>query len=184
MSTAAARRAYGGPAVFSFGFRPFFLMGALWAALAVPIWIWSYLGGAAAALHRDWHVHEMVFGFLSAVVAGFLSTAIPNWTGRMPVLGGPLAGLVALWFAGRVAMVMQYWWGPLAAVIDCAFLLVFAGVVWREILAGQNLRNLPVAMLVSLLALANVAFHLDRSLPVQGFGERLALGVAIVLITL
>src|SRR5262245_1318992 len=158
MSTASARRAYDGPAVFSFGFRPFFLMGAAWAALAVPIWIWSFLGGAAPMMHRDWHVHEMLFGFLAAVIAGFPTTAIPNWTGRMPVIGAPLAALAGLWLAGRFVMLFEYWWGPVSAVIDCAFLVAFAAVVWREILAGRNWRNLPVAILITLLALANIAF--------------------------
>lgn len=184
MSTAALRRAYSGPALFSFGFRPFFLFGAAWAAIAVPVWVWSLLGGSAQIAHRDWHVHEMLFGFLAAVVAGFLTTAVPNWTGRMPVIGAPLAGLVALWFAGRLAMLGQYWIGPLAAVIDSAFLLVFAGVIWREILAGRNWRNLPVCGLVSLLAVGNVLFHLDTALWGTGVGERVALGAITVLIAL
>ncbi|MBI1197942.1 MAG: NnrS family protein [Phenylobacterium sp.] len=184
MSTAAARRAYTGPTVFSFGFRPFFLMGAAWAALAVPLWIWSLQSSLAAGVHRDWHVHEMLFGFLAAVVAGFLTTAIPNWTGRMPVIGGPLAGLAGLWLAGRLAMLFAYLIGPIAAVIDAAFLVVFAGVVWREVLAGRNWRNLPVAGLVSLMALGNIAFHIDSRLWSSGLGERLALGAAAVLIAL
>jgi uncharacterized protein involved in response to NO len=184
MSTAAARRAYEGPALLSFGFRPFFLMGAAWAALAVPIWIWSFLGGAAPALGRDWHVHEMLFGFLAAVVAGFLTTAIPNWTGRMPVIGGPLAGLAGLWLAGRLAMLFEDTLGPVSAAVDSAFLVVFAGVVWREILAGRNWRNVPVGGLVSLMALANVAFHLEGHLWSSGLGERLALGTAAVLLAL
>ena len=70
MSSSSKRRAYRGPALFSYGFRPFFLFGSIWAALSVPIWVWSFLGGAAGAVHRDWHVHEMLFGFLPAVVAG------------------------------------------------------------------------------------------------------------------
>lgn len=184
MSTAAARRAYTGPAVFSFGFRPFFLMGAAWSAIAVPLWIWSFTTGAAVGIDRNWHVHEMLFGFLAAVVAGFLTTAIPNWTGRMPVLGAPLAGLAAIWLAGRLAMLCAPVLGPFAAVIDSAFLLVFAGVVWREVLTGRNWRNLPVCLLVSLLALANVAFHLDAQLWSSGLGERLALGAIGMLIAL
>jgi uncharacterized protein involved in response to NO len=184
MPTATARRAYKGPAVFSFGFRPFFLLGAIWAALAVPLWIWSLTSGLAGSVDRDWHVHEMLFGYLGAVVAGFLTTAIPNWTGRMPVIGGPLAGLVALWLAGRLAMLFAPVIGLAAAVIDSAFLLVFAAVVWREVLSGRNWRNLPVGLLVSLLALANVAFHLDSRLWSSGLGERLALAAITVLIAL
>lgn len=184
MSTAAARRAYQGPALFSFGFRPFFLLGAIWAAVAVPLWVWSLLGGPAAAAHRDWHVHEMLFGFLGAVVAGFLTTAVPNWTGRMPVIGAPLGGLVLMWFAGRVAMLFQALIGPGAALIDSIFLLAFAAVVWREVLTGRNWRNLPVCGLVTVLALANIAFHLNTILWNSNVGERLAVGAAVMLIAL
>ncbi|ACG77035.1 uncharacterized protein involved in response to NO [Phenylobacterium zucineum HLK1] len=184
MATAAARRAYAGPPLLSFGFRPFFFFGALWAALAAPLWVWMYLSGSELAAHRDWHVHEMFFGFMAAIVAGFLTTAVPNWTGRMPVIGAPLGALAALWFAGRIAMLMEFAIGPWAAVIDSAFLLAFAGVIWREILAGKNWRNLPVAGLVSALALANVAFHLNAAFGYSYVGERLALAAAMVLLAL
>lgn len=182
MPTAAARRAYQGPALFSFGFRPFFLFGAVWSAAVVPLWVWSYLGGGC--LDRNWHVHEMLFGFLAAVVAGFLTTAIPNWTGRMPVIGAPLGGLVALWVAGRLAMLFQTTLGPIAPAVDSLFLVAFALVVWREVLAGRNWRNLPVCGLVTALAAGNIAFHLDPALAYSGVGERLALGAMILLIAL
>ena len=162
-STAAARRAYDGPALFSFGFRPCFFFGAIWSALVVPLWLYSYFHGGAAALTREWHIHEMIFGFLGAVIAGFLTTAVPNWTGRMPVIGAPLGFLVSLWVLGRVAMLFQGVLGPIAAVADCAFLLAFAAVIWREVLAGRNWRNLPVCILISLFGLANVAFHLPSA---------------------
>jgi uncharacterized protein involved in response to NO len=184
MSTASARRAYEGPALLSFGFRPFFLLGAAWAAVSIPLWVWSLLGGSAAVAHRAWHVHEMLFGFLAAVVAGFLTTAVPNWTGRMPVIGAPLGGLVLLWLAGRLAMLLQFLIGPVAAAVDVLFLLAFAAVVWREVLAGRNWRNLPVCGLVSALAIANVTFHLDPGVWTSGLGERLGLGAAVVLIAL
>lgn len=184
MSTAALRRAYRGPAVFSFGFRPFFLLGAAWAALAVPVWVWMYVGGGGLASHRDWHVHEMLFGFLAAVVAGFLTTAVPNWTGRLPVIGAPLAALTGLWIAGRVAMLLQFWIGPAAAAVDSAFLLVFAGVIWREVLAGGNWRNLPVCGLVTALAAGNVTFHLNAALWHTSVGERLGLAAIVMLLAL
>lgn len=183
MSTAAARRAYAGLPLFSFGFRPFFLFGSAWAAMAVPIWVWSFLGGAAPLAHRDWHVHEMLFGVLGAILAGFLTTAVPNWTGRMPVIGAPLAGLVGLWFAGRLAMLGALWLGPVAAAIDSLFLLVFASVIWREILEGRNWRNLPVCGLVTIFALANVAFHVDAAVWRTGVGERIALGAVAMLLS-
>jgi uncharacterized protein involved in response to NO len=183
MSTAAVHRADQGPALFSFGFRPFFLFAAVWAALAVPVWIWSFLGSGATA-HLELHVQEMLFGFLAAVVAGFLTTAIPNWTGRAPLIGVPLGALAGLWLAGRVAMLLQYFLGPVSAVIDCAFLAALAVVVWREVLAGRNWRNLPVCALVTLLALGNVAFHLDAWFGYSGAGQRVALGAIALLMAL
>jgi uncharacterized protein involved in response to NO len=185
-STAKQMRAYTGPALFSFGFRPFFLFGALWAALVVPIWTLAYMGLIPAEFaSRDWHVHEMLFGYLAAIVAGFLLTAVPNWTGRLPVVGAPLAALFALWVAGRVAMLFVATLGPWAGVIDSLFLIAFALVIWREVLVGRNTRNLPVCVMVTLLAVANIAFHLRVPAPdAVWIGERIALAVAAMLIAL
>jgi len=86
------------------GFRPFFLLGPCWAIGALLIWIWSLAGGPAQIGQLDalaWHRHEMLFGFIGAIVAGFILTAIPNWTGRLPVAGMPLAALVVWWMLGR-----------------------------------------------------------------------------------
>lgn len=185
MSTAAAMRAYRGPALFSFGFRPFFLFGAVWAALAAPLWLLAYAhgGAATAGLGLDWHIHEMMFGFIAAIVAGFLLTAVPNWTGRLPVVGAPLAGLFLLWLAGRAATLaapaLEASWGGWIGAADAVFLVVFAGVVWREVLAGRNWRNLPVAVLVSLLAAADLGFHL-RADPAAGLDLAVRLALAAV----
>src|SRR5690606_19558400 len=109
----------------------------------------------------DWHAHELVFGFLPAIVTGFLLTAIPNWTGRLPVQGLPLAVLVALWLAGRVVITVSAYTGWAAAMaVDCAFLLVVVATAAREIVAGQNWRNLKVIVPVSMLLVANIVFHL------------------------
>ncbi len=183
MSTAQRRRDYSGPSVFSYGFRPFFLSAAVWATAAVPLWVWTFLGGPLA-IDRNWHVHEMLFGVIAGVVAGFLTTAVPNWTGRMPVIGAPLAGLWALWLAGRIAMLAPPAFAPWTAVIDSAFLVVFAGVIAREVLAGKNWRNLPICLLTGVLALANIAFHLDTGLGLGGLGERVAIGVVTVMLAL
>ena len=188
ITTAESMRRHTGPALFSFGFRPFFVFSAIWAAVAVPIWVAALtLGdGTVGALDgRTWHIHEMLFGFVGGVVAGFLLTAVPNWTGRLPVTGKALAGLFLLWVAGRAAMLAPAHLGGAAAVVDSAFLLVFAAVIWREILAAKNRRNLPVCLMVSVLALANIVFHLRAVWPDTGpYSERAAVAVLIGLIAL
>lgn len=184
MATAADRRAYRGPKLFSYGFRPFFLAASIWAALAVPLWLLSFTGHLPwAALSREWHIHEMLFGVLAGIVAGFLLTAVPNWTGRLPVMGAPLAALSGLWLAGRLAMLAATELGVWASVIDSAFLVVFAGVIWREVMAARNWRNLAVCALVTVLACANIAFHLGGLAP-EAVGQRAALGAVSVLIAL
>lgn len=186
MNTAARRRAYTGPPLFSIGLRPFFLVACAWPAATVPMWALAWLGAEpfASAMTRDWHVHEMLFGYLAAVMAGFLLTAVPNWTGRLPVIGWPLAALAGLWAAGRVAMAVAPQ-APWAAVVDASFLVAFAAVIWREVLTARNWRNAPVGVLVSVLATANVCLHLRGTEPaLAAGGERLALGAAAVLIAL
>ena len=152
-------------AFFSHAFRPFFLLGSLYAATAVLIWLPAFFGELtlhSAFAPLDWHVHEMLFGYISAVVAGFLFTAIPNWTGRLPLRGPALLGLVAVWLAGRVAVAVSEMTGWLPAlIIDCGFLAAVSAAAVREIAAGKNWRNLKVVGLVGLLLAANVAFHLE-----------------------
>ena len=187
MTTTAERyREYRGPALFSMGFRPFFLFASAWAALSVPIWVAAYAGLLDAAhFTRDWHVHEMLFGYISGVIAGFLLTAVPNWTGRLPVTGGALAGLFGLWVAGRFGMLLPTSLGALPAVVDALFLFALAAVIAREVWAGKNVRNLPVCALVTVLAIANVLSHLAAGDPnLARLGERIGLAVVAMLITL
>lgn len=184
-------RAWQGPAILSFGFRPFFLFGALWAALAMVLWMLMLTGSLELPTRFDpvsWHAHEFLFGYLGAVLAGFLLTAVPNWTGRLPIVGWPLAGLVALWGVGRVAVAVSAWlpwWAAMA--LDLAFPLALAAVLAREIVAGRNWKNLTVLALVLSLSLANALFHIDAAqggFPAGGIGLRLGLGGAVLLISL
>ena len=177
-----------GSAFFSYGFRPFFLGAALFAGLAVPVWIVMLAGaGNSAALSaaRDWHVHEMVFGFLPAVITGFLLTAVPNWTDRPPLQGRALMWLFGLWLAGRLVMALPWFTPALSALIDGSFFVVVAGLVWRELAAGESWNQAPVAVVISLYAGANIFFHLktvngeDIDLP-----ARMALALIMVLLTL
>jgi len=162
--------------LFSAGFRPFFLLAAAWAAIAVPVWLAAYVHGYA--LHGPlpalfWHGHEMVFGFGFAAVAGFLLTAIPNWTGRLPVRGMALAGLVLLWVAGRIAMLV-----PAAALLDLAFPAAFIAVVARELIAGRNWRNLPMLVALALLFSGNAMVHLHALGIAYLAPEGIRLGIA------
>ncbi len=166
--TAATQRAWNGPAIWRNGFRPFFLAAGLWAVVAIAIWPMLFTGAITIPTGFApvaWHVHEMLFGYGAAVVAGFLLTAIPNWTGRLPVAGWPLAALAGLWLGGRIAVFLSDWTGWVAAaVIDPAFLAVFATVAAGEVAAGRNMRNLKVVVLVALLALGNAGFHVEAAL--------------------
>jgi len=158
-------RRYDGPALFAYGFRPFFLFGAVYAGLAVlarlPI-LHGQLALMTAFSPRDWHVHEMLYGYVPAVVTGFLLTAIPNWTGRLPLQGRPLIALIAVWVAGRLAITTSAWTGWIfAAVVDTAFLLVVTGATAREIIAGRNWRNAKVLILLSLHLAGNIGFHVE-----------------------
>jgi uncharacterized protein involved in response to NO len=179
---------YQGPAVFSYGFRPFFLGAALFAGVAVPVWIVVLAGvGDSTFLYpaRDWHVHEMVFGFLPAVITGFLLTAIPNWTDRPPTRGRELVLLVTLWLVGRLLIAMP-WFTPLvSAIVDVGFLVAVAGLVWREIAASKSWDRAPMGVLVSLLAGANILFHvLTLSGAETDRAERMALAMVMMLLAL
>lgn len=180
---------YSGPVLFSYGFRPFFLCAIMFAMVAVPVWLLVYNG--EVALHGvfppvDWHIHEMIFGYGAAVVAGFLFTAIPNWTSRMPSRGWPLAVLSVLWLAGRFTM-----FGSLSLesftvmIIDAAFLLAVAAIMTREIVAGRNWRNLKVIVPVTLFWATNVAYHLEvMSNGSANVSRRMGIAVLIFLIML
>lgn len=190
MTTSAAQiRAFTGPALLSYGFRPFFLFGALWAALAVALWLPMLSGHLVLPTSFnpiEWHVHELIYGYVAAIVAGFLLTAVPNWTGRLPVVGMKLAMLFLVWLAGRIAILFSLWIGAaLAAVIDLAFLAALGIVIAREIIAGKNTRNLKVLAGVVLLLVGNAIFHFEAIAGRgDGYGTRLGIAATILLIML
>lgn len=184
---AQRRRAAEGPALLSFGFRPFFLLGGLSAGLAMLVWLPIFTGTietSSAFSPVDWHVHEIMFGYLAAIITGFLLTAIPNWTGRLPVQGAPLLALVLAWLAGRFAVFFSAEIGWVAAAfIDCAFLLAVSAAAAKEIIAGRNWRNLMVVIPVTVFFLANVLFHLEAGFEgTSDYARRLAIAAAVILI--
>jgi uncharacterized protein involved in response to NO len=177
-----------GPAFFSYGFRPFFLGAALFAGVAIPVWVLLLAGTSHANFSyapREWHVHEMLFGFLPAVIAGFLFTAMPNWTGRPRIKGMPLMLLWTLWLAGRLVMATP--WLPLvaSALVDGAFLVAVTIIVWREIVIGKAWDRAPIGLLISLYASANLFFHeLVLGGAATDLSERMALAVIMMLLAL
>ena len=189
-SPEAGRRTYDGPHILRVGFRPFFLLAGAWSVLALIFWSLSFGKGWNLPSHFSptaWHSHEMIYGYAAAVVAGFLLTAIPNWTGRLPVRGTALAILALVWVLGRVALFCSAYLGPAAtAICDLAFLVLFEFLVLREIIAGRNWRNLPVAAAPGLLFLGNLIMHLEQGglLAQNGLGERSGLAILVLLICL
>lgn len=188
-TTMERHRAWRGPAVLSFGFRPFFLLGAVWAALAMALWVPMLAGKLALPTAFDpvaWHAHEFLFGYLAAIIAGFLLTAVPNWTGRLPVTGWPLAGLTALWIAGRAAVTFSESLPPfIVALADLALVAALTVLLGREIVVGKNWRNLPVVGLLMLFGCANALFHWESAMgayAAQGMGLRLGLAAVLMMI--
>jgi len=190
-STAAQMRAWTGPSLLTYGFRPFFLGAGVWAVLAMALWVPMLSGHVELPTRFDpvtWHAHEFLYGYLSAVVAGFLLTSVPNWTGRLPIVGWPLGGLFALWVVGRLAVTLSsglpVW---LVVLADLSMLMTLAAVLSREIVAGQNWRNLAVLGMLGVLILGNGVFHFEAArgdYAAQGYGLRIGLGAGLMLIAL
>ncbi len=149
-----------GFALWNLGFRPFYLLASSYAALVVLYWALQYAGAIPAARARSpaWHGHEMLFGYTLAVVAGFLLTAVRNWTSRPTPSGVPLMLLAALWVAGRMLVLTP--WATAAAVVNAAFPVAVAIAIGIPIVQSRNRRNYFFVALMLLLGLAVLAFHL------------------------
>jgi uncharacterized protein involved in response to NO len=177
------------PAFLRGGFRPFFFGGAAWAVVALTLWVLALLGYVALPSAFDplsWHRHEMLFGFVGAIIAGFLLTAIPNWTGRLPIAGPPLAMLFGLWLAARLAVLCSgIFGGGAAAALDVGFFLVLAGVAGREVFAAKN-RNAPIVGMVLLLGVANATDHAGAAglIADPDLGVRGAIALVVLMISL
>jgi uncharacterized protein involved in response to NO len=189
LSSAEQIRRWRGPAILTNGFRPFFLLGSVWAGIAMIIWIMALSGSASPPSRFDpisWHAHAFVFGYLSAIIAGFLLTAVPNWTGRLPVVGWRLAALAGLWTIGRAAVFASaHLSAAMAAALDLLFPIALGLLIFREIFAGKNWRNLITLSLLAVFTLANLIFHLEAArglYPAHGMGLRLGLAAILMMI--
>ena len=174
--------------LFTYGFRPFFLLAALDAAVNMGVWLAAYfhpgIWPAQAIPAMYWHAHEMLFGFATAAISGFLLTAVPGWTGRSSYSGAPLIFLVALWLAGRIAMApLGVLPTTVASAIDLAFFPALTLILAPPLIRARKFRNLPFIGLLTVLFLANLFFHLGMN-GVLDAGEHIGLGVALDIVAI
>ena len=167
------------PVLFSYAFRPFFLLNGIFAVVIVFLWVMALHGLGPANATALWHSHEMLVGFALAAVAGFSLTAVATWTGRPAVKGAPLVLLVAFWLAGRAAMLLN---GQLPAGIvvslDMLFPILLALLLSREIIAARNRRNYPLVVIVFGIAALNGLYHAGAVQRLPGM-DRLAIYLLI-----
>ena len=146
------------------GFRPFFLSGALFSVIAILLWLLMYKGVVSFSPLGGgywWHIHEMIFGFGCAIIAGFLLTAVQNWTGVRGAQGTSLLVLFLIWLAGRIAVLFPELLGAeLTTIIDLSFLPAVAYVLGKPIIAIKQYRNLFFVPLLLLFTIANSEMHL------------------------
>jgi len=149
--------------LFSAGYRPFFLFGSLYAAGLIAVWVPWFLGLVNPEMDFSpvsWHAHELLFGFVPAIVAGFLLTAVPNWTGRPPLVGWPLAALFTAWIVGRLGVAGSTALGPFAVALSTLlFPVALAVVVGREIATAGAWRGLRILAILAALIGAQSLFH-------------------------
>ena len=175
--------------LFGYGFRPLFLLSGLAAMVFIPAWALSFVAGTALGSGWPptlWHGHEMLFGFISSAVAGFLLTAVPSWTGQKGYAGAPLAALAALWLAARVLIASSALWPPvLVAATDLAF-LPYLGILVAVPLLRSRSRNTPLLAVLTLLWLSNLAFHvalLRGDAPLARHALLLGIDLMLILVT-
>ena len=178
------------PVFFSYGFRPFFLAGAIWAFVSLGVWLVVLEGLSELPSAFDpfaWHAHEMIFGFVGAIIAGFLLSAIAAWTGRPPVQGTPLIVLFVLWITARLLVTYSAHAGAwIAAIVDVGFYVFLTVLAGREIVAAGNKRNYPIIGLLVALTIANALMHMSvlELSDTRIMGERLGIGIVVLLIGL
>ena len=180
------RRMAAAPPILRGGFRPFFFGAAAWGVFALALWLCSLAGlfQLPTALEPlAWHRHEMIFGFVGAAVAGFLLTAIPNWTGRLPIAGRPLLALFSLWAAARIALLFSTVVGILpASILDVGFFATLTAVGAREVLAAKN-RNVSIVVIALLFTVADAADYAGSEGLLADVGWQAAIALVIIMIS-
>lgn len=144
-------------------FRPFFILNALFGGIAIALWLLILNGTVTPPkwIPSLWHAHEMIYGFIPLAIAGFVLTAMTNWTKAKPLQGLPLAALIFVWFAGRIAMGLTHTVNPIViAAIDCAFLPLVAAYAGYILLKNNNKRNMILVLVMLLLTIGNFLMHL------------------------
>jgi uncharacterized protein involved in response to NO len=165
-------------ALWNLGFRPFYLLAGMFASVSILLWTAEYAGDLPGGYLHDpvWHAHEMLFGYTIAVIAGFLFTAVRNWTGQPTPSGGLLAAYALLWIAGRVSVLTPY--GFVSAALNALFPIAVAAGVAVPLARSNNRRNYFFVGLLVLLGLATFAVHMAR-LGVVAWPARASLQVAL-----
>jgi len=151
-----------GFALWQLGFRPFYLLASVFAAVSIALWALQFAGwlGRPYLSGPLWHAHEMLFGFTLAVVVGFLFTAGRSWSNRPTPTGAPLAALTVLWLAGRVLVLTPFGWA--AAIVNTAFPIAAAVALAIPFWAARNRRNYFFVGLLMLMGMANLGIHLSQ----------------------
>jgi uncharacterized protein involved in response to NO len=173
---------------FAYGFRPFFLLAGIYAAVGMLVWLWAYIAGWSPLWSLPpqlWHSHEMLFGFIAAAVAGFVLTAVPSWTGSRGFAGAPLIALVMLWFAGRIAFAF-FDAIPLAIVIlaEVLFLPAVIVTIAPSLFRTRN-RNVVLLLVIAAFWAADLVFlHAVRSGDIAAASAALRVGVDVILFLL
>ncbi|HET6566263.1 MAG TPA: NnrS family protein, partial [Xanthomonadales bacterium] len=179
-----------GNVLFAYGFRPFFLLAGWFAAVAIPLWAWWFASGhtwAGGLATSQWHAHEMLYGFVTAAIAGFMLTAVPSWTGTRGFGGWPLVWLALAWLAGRLvfglAGLLPIW---LVAAVELVFLPLLAALVAPPLVRSMN-RNTPLLFVLAAMWIADAVFLLalyrsDSLLAAQAL--QFTLNLVLLLITI
>jgi uncharacterized protein involved in response to NO len=173
---------------FAYGFRPFFLLAGIYAAIGMSVWLWAYIAGWSplpSLPPQLWHSHEMLFGFIAAAVAGFVLTAVPSWTGSRGFAGAPLVVLVMLWLAGRIAFAF-FDEIPLDLVIlaEVLFLPAVIVTIAPSLFRTRN-RNIVLLLVIAAFWAADLVFlHAVRSGDIAAASAALRVGIDVILFLL